>query len=151
MGLKQAGWLKKSPYRNKRKHFPDCGCNTCFKRALRENHIYKKKTKAPQNYFKYINSIYWLKRKETYYKNHAKLCQACGTNKYIDLHHLTYNILGLENDNDLICLCRDCHAQLHKQIGSSKNMYRDTYKFIKTKQNNIKRLLEQYNLTQKSN
>ena len=141
MSMRLAHWAKHSIYRKKKKHCQDCGCNGCFKRAMRELQP-NRKTKAPQEYFKYISSPYWLKRKQEYYKKNKRICQACGSMNDIDLHHLVYNNFGLERDDQLACLCRNCHQELHHKIGSSNNMEKQTTKFIKSKQHNIKRLMK---------
>jgi len=40
-------------------------------------------------------------------------CERCGVPWGLEVHHLTYDNLGDESLEDLICLCRDCHRQLH--------------------------------------
>ena len=35
----------------------------------------------------------------------------------LDVHHLTYERLGREKDEDLRVLCRACHGDEHRQMG----------------------------------
>jgi len=42
-----------------------------------------------------------------------KKCQRCGFPYELDVHHKTYKNLGRENLDDLIVLCKSCHAREH--------------------------------------
>ncbi|WP_397458538.1 HNH endonuclease [Pseudomonas asplenii] len=50
-------------------------------------------------------------------------CQACKQAAEC-VHHILYDRLGAENDLDLISLCHDCHALIHKEQNKSHNLYR---------------------------
>jgi hypothetical protein len=42
-------------------------------------------------------------------------CAACRTaNAPITLHHMSYERLGAEHDDDLLALCRPCHDRVHR-------------------------------------
>lgn len=77
-------------------------------------------------YDEYINSSAWTERKEGFFLTHSEECSACGNTNAVDLHHKTYTRLGLEDDNDLVALCKTCHAQyhaifLHTSVTDSEN------------------------------
>ena len=69
----------------------------------------------------------WSERRTRYYKKFAKICVICEHSSKADrkaarkrkkrnhltLHHLKYTIYGQEKDQDLVCLCWNCHQALH--------------------------------------
>ena len=66
----------------------------------------------PVNYGRYLQSGAWRKKADTCKKRAGYRCQTCNrSNKQVRLeaHHRTYERLGYEIPEDLICLCRDCH------------------------------------------
>jgi len=91
-----------------------------------------KEVKAPKDYHQYIESSFWKKRKNKYWKEHKKQCQRCSTMKFIQLHHMYYDnsLFGNEPDEHFCALCMDCHEQFHAKYGSKKDMIEDTHKFI---------------------
>jgi hypothetical protein len=73
------------------------------------------------DYNKYISSKEWAARKASYYETHHKECRSCGTDEEeIHLHHRSYARIYQEEDGDLIPMCVDCHAMLHKFQRSMK-------------------------------
>ncbi|MSR87929.1 MAG: hypothetical protein EXS69_02080 [Candidatus Zambryskibacteria bacterium] len=72
-------------------------------------------THTPQvpPYKEYIKSDAWFERRDIYFFTHEKNCVACESAEHIDLHHMTYDRLGSERDEDLIPLCKVCHDQYH--------------------------------------
>ena len=64
------------------------------------------------NYKTYILSAEWKEKRRQQLKN-QKLCQACGTTKNLQAHHMTYKRLGNEKLKNLKTLCRACHFALH--------------------------------------
>jgi len=40
-------------------------------------------------------------------------CEACGVPWGLQVHHKTYQRLGKEDLDDLVCLCRVCHRKFH--------------------------------------
>ena len=53
-----------------------------------------------------------------------KVCQCCGSNEDLEVHHLfsfkNYNSLGADTKNG-VALCKECHTQYHSQYGRKKN------------------------------
>lgn len=70
------------------------------------------------NYENYINSAEWDERREKYFSTHERKCYFCGSTNNVQLHHVTYENLGSESDEELEPLCRDCHMALHRVIES---------------------------------
>lgn len=77
-------------------------------------------------YSEYRQSNWWRKRRETYIENvrvrfGAQLCEACRGHSYgqdriplrFHVHHVTYERLGEERDDDLALLCSACHNAVH--------------------------------------
>ena len=64
-------------------------------------------------YWSYLKSKHWeLVRRRALAVAEGR-CFYCGTNEHLDVHHLTYRRKGCELDEDLIVLCRVCHAAEH--------------------------------------
>lgn len=74
------------------------------------------------NYRRYLNSRYWINFKRDYFKHFPKTCIICGSTDKVQLHHKNYKHLYNEDYEDVICLCRFCHAKKHgkKELKKSK-------------------------------
>lgn len=94
----------------------------------RKKREYKKR--IPKKYALYIKSKFWTKRKNDYYRVHKKICQACSSKKFINLHHILYEDFGFEKDENLVALCRDCHEEFHEMYGVKHKMKKETNQFI---------------------
>ena len=76
------------------------------------------------NYNQYITSKEW-------YNNPARLaviqrdkvCKMCGSNNFLQVHHITYTNLGNEKEEDLVLLCENCHKKVHKVAGKNAGYY----------------------------
>ena len=42
------------------------------------------------------------------------ICGACREMRQLDVHHHTYERLGMEAPGDLVALCRGCHTEVHE-------------------------------------
>ena len=81
----------------------------------------KKKVIPKPNYGAYINSSAWLKKRIQAYWCLGKVCELCGSNKKIQVHHNNYSALGSEKIfRDLVILCESCHKAFHKAIPSQE-------------------------------
>jgi len=69
-------------------------------------------TPGKVNYHVYIKSNFWKRLKEIYFESVNEICEGCGSVAK-QLHHITYNNLGMEQWNDLKALCLDCHYEAH--------------------------------------
>lgn len=72
---------------------------------------------VPPDYDAYINSYEWFERREKYFSTHKRVCYMCGAPQDVELHHMTYERLGHEYDDDLEPLCSNCHGALHRLKG----------------------------------
>ncbi len=70
------------------------------------------------NYYEYIASPEWRAKAEAAKMRAGYRCQVCnvGASKSTQLnaHHRCYERLGDERPEDIIVLCRDCHALFHQ-------------------------------------
>lgn len=73
------------------------------------------------SYETYIRSSVWFNRKEEFFRRYSRKCKACGSNKSIQCHHMSYKHMGREPDSDLIALCRSCHNGIHRVYDREKN------------------------------
>lgn len=67
----------------------------------------------------YTFSKPYAKIKRAYYKKYEKICAICDLYDpgKMNLHHVTYERLGMEIlETDLVCLCQQCHSELHANI-----------------------------------
>src|SRR5665213_912452 len=77
----------------------------------------KKELSTPEvpktEYQLYLESEHWrLFRLRIIAKRGAR-CERCGSDRQIDLHHLTYARRGHERDEDVKILCHRCHQAVH--------------------------------------
>jgi 5-methylcytosine-specific restriction endonuclease McrA len=73
----------------------------------------KRVSDRKKNYRKYINSKEWKLKRDAIVEKYKK-CSCCGSEENLNVHHLTYENLGNENESDLLLLCKDCHKFVHK-------------------------------------
>lgn len=67
------------------------------------------------SYTEYLRGPEWANLKLRYEASRLpKKCRGC-FDPHHELHHRTYKRLGRESLNDLIPLCRSCHARLHRK------------------------------------
>ena len=65
-------------------------------------------------YLNYLNSSLWKEKRKARKKIDGNLC-ICGKVLPVnhEIHHKTYERVGMEKSSDLICLCKNCHKLLH--------------------------------------
>lgn len=61
-------------------------------------------------YDRYMHSTTWRKKADARLDLDGHICQVCGSTA-TDVHHLTYDRFGHEDQNDLVSLCRRCHEK----------------------------------------
>lgn len=92
--------------------------------TLMKQSVLKADRKIVANYIKampyqaFLDTPYW-KAVSGWVKHRAKgRCQMCGKKGEIAVHHRTYMHHGDEVNHleDLICLCRECHAKFHDKL-----------------------------------
>ena len=70
-------------------------------------------------YAAYLRSDTWQSTKRRKLAAVDWRCESCGAEWGLiplDVHHLTYERLGRERDEDLRVLCRACHGEEHRQL-----------------------------------
>ena len=66
-------------------------------------------------YSGYIQSSHWKDIRRQRLAMDGFQCSMCGTAKNLEVHHLTYERLGHEDLDDLVSLCKRCHAIVHEK------------------------------------
>lgn len=75
----------------------------------------------------YYDSSEWTRTRERILDRDRYQCQvACCSSAAAQVHHITYDRLGCENDLDLISLCEACHNVVHKKQDEYRFQYRLT-------------------------
>lgn len=64
-----------------------------------------------KSYQEYLESDIWISKREVFFKKYPR-CAKCGKLANI-VHHLNYNRLPQEKEQDLISLCHKCHKEIH--------------------------------------
>lgn len=73
------------------------------------------------DYDSYINSDVWREKARRIRERDGYRCQICGANDTpLEVHHLTYDRLGEEQDDDLITVCHSCHEKITESWDSFK-------------------------------
>lgn len=83
------------------------------------------------DYYKYIKSRKW-KKLANRLKKEQPYCSECRSKENLAVHHLTYERLGNELDEDLTVLCDDCHKETHG-ITKEKKMTEIERKYAESK------------------
>lgn len=65
-------------------------------------------------YNDYLLSDIWKEKRRKIIKLYNNECYICGNQNNLQVHHLTYERLGAELEDDLVCLCADCHSRIHE-------------------------------------
>ena len=66
-------------------------------------------------YDDYLRSAKWHAKRDAVLRRDNYVCRGCGTNRAVQVHHLTYARVGREMLFDLVSVCKDCHATIHEQ------------------------------------
>jgi hypothetical protein len=76
-------------------------------------HFTSNKSLISINYAEYLKSKEWRDIRNRLLKERGFNCERCNSKKNLQIHHLTYERLGFEEDNDLVILCEKCHKEVH--------------------------------------
>mgnify|MGYP001573649106 FL=1 len=74
-------------------------------------------------YNEFLQSDFWKTIRKRFYskKTTIKVCFICGSDKNLNLHHRSYKKLNHNTTNNLICLCKICHYDIHFKNGKRIN------------------------------
>lgn len=75
----------------------------------------------PISYKHYIDSEMWKQKRIKRIKNDGYKCQLCGSAMNLQVHHITYENVPFEKDDDLLTVCKSCHQKLHEKDLERKN------------------------------
>ena len=65
------------------------------------------------NYNDYLQSRHWKEFREKAIINASCVCQVCGKQEGLNVHHKNYECMGQETFADVVVLCRSCHGKVH--------------------------------------
>lgn len=76
-------------------------------------------------YLSYLNSSEWKTRRNHKLRSVNYRCEKCSSKRDLEVHHLSYEHVGHESDNELQVLCSTCHRNdhLHEVEDSSHRIY----------------------------
>ena len=64
-------------------------------------------------YGEYMRGDEWKQKRRARIELDGYRCKMCGSPINLNVHHITYDRLGYEEMDDLVTLCKICHAKLH--------------------------------------
>lgn len=70
-----------------------------------------------EQYQEYLKSEHWTDVKKAMRRlKSVPKCELCGTiDEMLDVHHISYENIGYENQSDLCVLCHSCHKKVHEE------------------------------------
>jgi len=66
-----------------------------------------------RQYEAYLASPEWRVKREAVLSRCNRVCQVCEKSPATEVHHVTYDRVGEEQDGDLMGVCRTCHEAIH--------------------------------------
>lgn len=67
----------------------------------------------PDEYENYMRSPTWATRRAQFIATQRVVECPCGSTDDLHVHHITYERLGAEADDDLLLVCQRCHSRIH--------------------------------------
>lgn len=77
----------------------------------------------------YLSSPIWQTKRKQRLVIDNYTCQMCGSQEPLEVHHIHYRTFKQESMDDLVSLCRKCHAYIHQTYGYNHN---DIFPIIKS-------------------
>lgn len=84
------------------------------------------RSESTRIYKSYISSPEWIKTRDQFKKT---ACEICGSTCNLTTHHLTYDNLTRETEDDLATLCWECHQTAHIHLVSEKRLKKPSRAF----------------------
>ena len=75
--------------------------------------FYPTESKKQLCYRLYLQTQHWKDTRSEKLHITGKICEACASDREINVHHKNYDFLGFERMSDLATLCRKCHELVH--------------------------------------
>jgi hypothetical protein len=80
---------------------------------LKPAEIAAKQRAWEERYRTYMNSLPWILLRAKGLGRAKDLCECCKRRPAVQVHHLTYTLLGNEDLADLLAVCMECHRKIH--------------------------------------
>jgi hypothetical protein len=71
---------------------------------------------ARRDYQEYLATEHWQTVRRAALERASHRCQLCSSLGPLNVHHRTYSYIARERAEDVIVLCRDCHAKFHDKL-----------------------------------
>lgn len=65
------------------------------------------------DYKTYLMSTEWRRLRSRIIRSRGGICEQCGSSELLHVHHITYENIFREKDEDLEVLCVSCHRSRH--------------------------------------
>jgi hypothetical protein len=75
-------------------------------------------------YEDYLDTDEWRAARKAKLRQVNHQCRRCGRDRYLHVHHLTYDHLGHEWLDELVVLCQPCHWDVHDERDEQRRQYR---------------------------
>ena len=74
-----------------------------------------------EEYHEYLKTHAWRKKRAEALEFHGAVCNHCGSEADLHVHHQTYAIIYHEHMEDFVILCNDCHKKEHAYLKKHRN------------------------------
>jgi len=71
-----------------------------------------------EEYRSYLRSTQWREKRKEFLEMAGYECEECGESEGLQVHHLNYENLGDESEDDVQVLCRECHEDKELEKGT---------------------------------
>ena len=78
-----------------------------------------------EEYVEYLRSAEWREKRKEFLEFVGYECEECGSKEKLQIHHLHYNTVGDESQDDVEVLCKICHED--KEMEKEKEIYYGSY------------------------
>lgn len=71
-----------------------------------------------ETYMAYLRSAEWREKRKEFLELANYECEECGEKDGLQVHHLSYENIGDETEDDVQVLCRECHEDKELEKGT---------------------------------
>lgn len=94
----------------------------------------RKQTARRRSYERYMASPEWVAKRDLVLVRDGRCCRSCQTTTALHVHHATYAHFGDERLDELVTVCENCHAAIHRLAGVGRRgpaLEKATWSFIR--------------------
>lgn len=91
-----------------------------IERDVESNKEYTEEELRFMPYDEFLKTAYWLRFRALAIKRASYKCDECKSKRNLHVHHLTYERRGCEAIDDVVVLCKHCHAKRHGKEGGKR-------------------------------